>query len=88
MEIDESPVHSTRTRSAKAKAPTKKRKREMVRFVVQYPSEKTASAEPGPVAFSDYKTCESGCNCEMHDLLVTIDVNNANDLLVRAVLIS
>uniref|UniRef100_A0A7S2XMP4 Uncharacterized protein n=1 Tax=Attheya septentrionalis TaxID=420275 RepID=A0A7S2XMP4_9STRA len=84
MEIDESPVvgfHSTRSRSAKAKAPTKKRKREMVRFVVQYPSVMTSSAKPGPVAFSEYKTCESGCNCKMHDLLVTIDVNNANDLL-------
>jgi hypothetical protein len=85
MEIDENPVvgcHSTRSQSAKAKAPTKKRKREMVRFVVQYPSEKTASAKPGPVAFSGYKnTCKSGCKCAKHDLLITIDGDNVNDLL-------
>jgi hypothetical protein len=82
MEIDKSPVvsvHSTRSQSAnaKAKAPTKKQKRKMVRFVVQYPLEMTSSAKPGPVAaFSNYKMCESGCNCKMHNLLVTMNVNN------------
>lgn len=70
------------SRSQSAKVPTKKRKSEMVRFIVQYPAERTASAIPGPVAFSDYTNkCRTPCECQNHDLLVTIHGNNAEDLL-------
>jgi hypothetical protein len=86
MVIDESPVvgcRSTRSKSAmaKAKAPTKKRKREIIRFIIQYPAPKTTSANPGRVAFAKFKSCKPRCSCDQHDFLVTIDVDNANEIL-------
>lgn len=67
---------------------SKKRKRDIVRVMVQYPSEKTASAEPGPIAENAYNTnkkCKEkgGCKCCLHDHLVTIDVKNSVDLFGR-----
>ena len=76
----------TRTRISTVQAETgKKRKREIVRVLVQYPAEKTESAEPGPIAENAYKTMkkckEKGkCNCRLHDHLITIDVSNSVEL--------
>jgi hypothetical protein len=74
----------TETRSSKEMLPTqtKKRKREIFRFIIQYPAEKTASANPGRVGFKEYGSCKEKCNCEQHDLLVTIDGKNARTLFV------
>jgi hypothetical protein len=64
---------------------SKKRKRDIIRVMVQYPTERTSSAEPGPIAENAYKTnkkCKEkgGCKCHLHDHLVTVDVNNSVDL--------
>jgi hypothetical protein len=70
------------TRSKKISSPTatKKRKREIIRFIIQYPANKTASATQGPVAFAEYKSCGDKRICKQHDLLVTIDGNNVHEL--------
>ena len=56
----------------------------MVRVMVQYPAEKTKSANPGPIPDNVYgtkKQCKEGkCNSAEHDHLITIDVNNSKEL--------
>ncbi|KAG7337312.1 hypothetical protein IV203_030143 [Nitzschia inconspicua] len=62
----------------------RKRKRDMVRVMVQYPADKTKSANPGPIPHNVYRTkkqCKEGkCNCPEHDHLITINVNNSKEL--------
>ena len=75
-----------RTRVSKVQNQTgRKRKRDMVRVLVQYPAESTASATPGPIAENVYKTKKQcmnrgGCKCRLHDHLITVDVSNCEEL--------
>jgi len=68
--------------SARNQAPIRKRKRGIVRFVVQYPAELTKSARPGPVHFSNYKALNADeFNDATFDRLVSVDKRNIVMLL-------
>jgi hypothetical protein len=71
------------TRASVAQPTRRKRNRDMVRVVVQYPAEQTASANPGPIAFTKYKAtkdCNGKCDCLLHDNLIVVDGQNAEAL--------
>jgi hypothetical protein len=84
-QVDMTPERKVSKGAKVQKQTGRKRKRDMVRVLVQYPAERTASANPGPIAENAYKTkneCQTSgvCQCRLHDHLITIDVRNSEEL--------